>query len=32
MNDGATAGRTRRHIARELGVDSDFDAGREIEP
>jgi NAD+ synthase len=31
MNDVAIAERTRRHIARELGVDSDFDAGREIE-
>jgi NAD+ synthase len=31
MNDVATAERTRRHIARELGVDSDFDADREIE-
>ncbi|GII28640.1 hypothetical protein Pmi06nite_20820 [Planotetraspora mira] len=31
MNDVTTAERTRRHIARDLGVDSDFDAGREIE-
>ncbi|GAA0413454.1 ammonia-dependent NAD(+) synthetase [Microbispora corallina] len=31
MNDVTTAERTRQHIARELGVDSDFNAGREIE-
>ncbi|WBB69361.1 ammonia-dependent NAD(+) synthetase [Micromonospora sp. WMMD812] len=31
MTDAATAGRTRRHIARDLGVDTAFDAAREIE-
>jgi NAD+ synthase len=31
MNDVATAERTRRHIARDLGVDADFDVSDEIE-